>query len=394
MGHHKPFDPKLLDYATTDRQREVAGLLNEGMSYREAAEKAGVATSRVDSIVTALRKKAARQGYAPGHFDAGVAPGYRMGKVTIQRTPNGVERVWERQHPGAVFIEEMVREAAAEWAEAARGLIQPTPAPAYSTEDLMAVYAFGDPHFGMRATAWEAGDEFDLSECDRIVRAGIDSLAASTPATKRALLLNSGDNTHSDDSTHRTRGHGHQLDVDAGGHRRAVLVSAKAWAYAIRRLLMKHAEVEFWLLPGNHDEDTSFAISLALAMHFENEPRVTIDVSPRLYRYMSFGKNLIGAHHGHKVKPADLPLLMAVDMPVEWGSAAFRYIWIGHIHHDTVKEVQGVRVESLRTLAPKDAYHAGAGYRSLRDTRAIILHEDYGEVTRHICSAAMLGAAA
>jgi len=302
--------------------------------------------------------------------------------------------VWERQHPDAANMEQDIRAAVSEWAEAARGLIQPTPPPLYCVDDMMTVYAFGDPHFGMRATAWEAGEDFDLAECDRIVRAGIDALTATTPPTRKALLLNIGDNTHSDDSTHRTRGHGHQLDVDAGGHRRSVLVSAKAWAYAIRRLLTKHAEIDVWFLPGNHDEDTSFAISLALAMHFENEPRVKIDVSPRLYRYMAFGKNLIGAHHGHRVKPADLPLLMAVDQPVEWGAATFRYIYIGHIHHDSVKEVQGVRVESIRTLAARDAWHAGSGYRSLRDTRAIVLHQDYGEVQRHICSAAMLGAAA
>ncbi|OYW09736.1 MAG: hypothetical protein B7Z53_02365 [Rhodospirillales bacterium 12-71-4] len=59
-----------------------------------------------------------------------------------------------------------------------------------------------------------------------------------------------------------------------------------------------------------------------------------------------------------------------------------------------VREVQGVRVESLRTLAPKDPYHASKGYRALRDTRAVVYHADFGEVERYTVAAAMLDRAA
>jgi hypothetical protein len=86
----------------------------------------------------------------------------------------------------------------------------------------------------------------------------------------------------------------------------------------------------------------------------------------------------------------DLPLLMAVDCSEHWGQTVFRYIDTGHIHHDVVKEVGGVRVESLRTLAPKDPYHSFKGYRSLRDTRAAAYHSQFGEVERYTVSAAML----
>jgi len=55
-----------------------------------------------------------------------------------------------------------------------------------------------------------------------------------------------------------------------------------------------------------------------------------------------------------------------------------------------VKEVQGVRIESLRTLAGRDAWHTAEGYRSMRDTRVIVHHAEYGEIERHTVSAAML----
>ena len=112
-----------------------------------------------------------------------------------------------------------------------------------------------------------------------------------------------------------------------------------------------------------------------------------VDLMPSIWRWTG-----LGAHHGDKVKMADLPLLMAVDRPEDWGATVYRHISTGHIHHDVVKEVQGVRVESLRTLAAKDPYHALKGYRSLRDTRAAVYHREFGEVERYTVSAAMIGA--
>ena len=78
---------------------------------------------------------------------------------------------------------------------------------------------------------------------------------------------------------------------------------------------------------------------------------------------------------------------MAVDQPKSWGNSMVRYMYMGHIHHDSVKEIQGVRVESIRTLAGKDAWHAGKGYRSHRDMRVIVHHKDHGEIERHTCAA-------
>jgi hypothetical protein len=388
----EPLDDGLRQFAT-DRQWAILTAVAEHGTHAGAARAIGISAGNVGDAVRFVKRRAAAAGYAPGHFDNGVAPGFRMGKVTVQRGPAGqVERTWERQSPADQQAEEALR-SFVEGLVRALGVLPPiTPAPAHVQNDLLALYAFGDPHFGMRASRGDAGEDFDLAECDRITRAGIDRLVSATPPTGTALLLNVGDNTHSNDGSHKTPGHGNQMDMD-GHHNEAALVSAHAWAYAIRRMLEKHEKVVVWMLPGNHDPDASYAIALALSMFFHEEPRVQVCLSRQAYRYLRFGKVLIGGHHGHGAKPGDLPLLMAVDRPEDWGQTDYRYVFIGHIHHDTVKEIQGVRVESLRTLAAKDAWHAAHGYRSLRDTRSIIYAADYGEVERHTCSAAMLRAA-
>jgi hypothetical protein len=385
-------DEKLREWATASELALMDAIAVHG-SIRGAADALSRDYANCSRALRALKARAAREGYAPGHFEGGVAPGYLMGKVTVQRGPAGVERTWERMSPDQQRAEETIRNFVEGLVRGLGKLAPITPAPKRVRSDLLAVYAFGDPHFGMKATIAGAGDSFDLAECDRITRAGIDRLVSATPPTGTALLLNAGDNTHSNDGSHRTPGHGNQMDMD-GHHNDAVLVSAQAWAYAIRRMLEKHEKVIVWILPGNHDPDASFAISLALAMFFHNEPRVEVDLSRMAYLYLRFGKVLLGGHHGHGAKPADLPLLMAVDRPVDWGATDYRYVFMGHIHHDSVKEIQGVRIESLRTLAPKDSWHAGQGYRSLRDTRSIVYAADYGEIERHTCSAAMLQEAA
>tara|TARA_R110000772_G_scaffold180258_1_gene291507 strand:+ start:250 stop:645 length:396 start_codon:yes stop_codon:yes gene_type:complete len=123
---------------------------------------------------------------------------------------------------------------------------------------------------------------------------------------------------------------------------------------------------------------------------YEKEERVSIDRSPRHFHYFSHGSCLVGVHHGHGTKMANLPLIMAADRPEEWGKATHRYWWTGHIHHDSVKDHAGCRVESFRILPPADAWAANKGYRAGRDMKAIVLHSEFGEVARHIVNPAML----
>ena len=63
----------------------------------------------------------------------------------------------------------------------------------------------------------------------------------------------------------------------------------------------------------------------------------------------------------------------------------------GHIHHlSRDKECAGCVVETFRTLAPKDAWHAGQGYRAGRDMYAITHHVSHGEFMRTRCDVSML----
>ena len=152
-------DPDLKQFATA-RQAEILDAMEKHGSIRKAAAALGISKSTVDSAYERVKALAARKGHAPGHWTGGIAPGYTMGKVTVQRGPEGVERTWERQHPDRANIEQTIRELVANLL--GEKLAPITPPPRHVEADMLAVYAFGDPHFGMRASIAETGEAFDL----------------------------------------------------------------------------------------------------------------------------------------------------------------------------------------------------------------------------------------
>jgi len=131
------------------------------------------------------------------------------------------------------------------------------------------------------------------------------------------------------------------------------------------------------------DPHSIWALAFTISAYFENEPRVTVDLSPSLFWFYTFGKVLICATHGDTVKPEQLLGVMATDRAEDWGSTLHRYFYTGHIHTSNKKEFSGLTWESFRTLAAKDAWAAGRGYRAGRDMLCIVHHLEHGEIERH-----------
>jgi len=175
---------------------------------------------------------------------------------------------------------------------------------------------------------------------------------------------------------------GHHLDADSR-YAKMVHVAIKVMRQCIESALLKHRNVRVINLIGNHDETGALWLSAALAHMYEAEPRVMVDTSPSVFAYFEFGANLVGCHHGHTCKADKLPGVMAADRPEAWGRTKHRYWWMGHVHHQQVKEHPGCVVESFNTLAPNDAYAAAGGWRSREMMKCIVLHRLHGEVARH-----------
>lgn len=258
---------------------------------------------------------------------------------------------------------------------------EPVPLPAHDPADMLAVFPVGDPHIGMLAWHEDAGENFDMDIAERNIVSAFAHLVERSPACREALLIFVGDNAHADSQANTTT-KGTRVDADGRTVKMARRI-VRTIRRAIDLVLAKHGKAHVIIERGNHDELLSAMLALALSLLYENEPRVSVDTSPEMYHWFRFGSVLIGTHHGDKAKPMDLLGVMAVDRAAEWSETKHRRFYCGHFHHEMTKEVPGIILHYLPTLASQDAWHRAMGYRSQRAMYMDVFHRNDGHVDRH-----------
>lgn len=351
---------------------ELIDCLNEGLSDSAIARKFGVHRKSVYRRKQKLQNK----GELP------VPEGHSLkGTSTLYDANGNVKVQWVKSQVDAEKQKQLIEEIASALKEDLPK-VEPKSPPKNINESLLSVYPLGDPHIGMLAWAEEVGDNWDLEIAERVFCTVFDRVVRTTPNSKLGLIVNLGDYFHYDNMDGVTARSKNILDRD-GRYAKMVRIGVAIMRQLIETALTKHESVGVINVTGNHDETGSLFLTTCLAHIYENEPRVTIDISPALYHFLKFGKVLLGAHHGHTCKMDKLPSVMAAMKPREWGDTLYRYWLTGHIHHDSKKEFPGCMVESFRTLAGPDAYAISGGWMSGRDTKAIVYHAEYGEIERH-----------
>lgn len=357
--------------------RETVEALQQYGTETEAAKALGLPRSTFQARV----RTAASRGVAPGHFEHGVAPGYAMGKVTVQRGPTGaVERTWERQSPDR----EAMRAAMLDVIDGLKDELTPAPpidAPGLVNADLCNLYTFTDYHLGMYAWHSEAGADWDLAIAERILLGAMRAMVAQSPAAHAAVINIQGDFLHTDGKLPITPAHKHVLDADSR-YPKIRRSAIRLIRELVRMSLERHQDVHLIVAEGNHDEEGSGWLSDLFAVHYEDEPRLTVNDSDLPFYVFEWGEAMLGVHHGHKVKNEQLPLLFAAQFPEVWGRTKRREIHCGHRHHRDEKEYNGVTVVQHPTLAARDAYAARGGWIADRAAQAITYHKRFGQVGR------------
>lgn len=373
----------LRQFATGDAALGVEALIEHG-SLPAAAKALGWTPRQLRLKLGELQRLAARRGWSPTHDMAKTVPdGFHVkGVSTLYGADGTVRGQWVKSNRDAEHRVELVLQAVQDVALPFKGASEPVPAPKTSDADLLCVYPFGDPHFGMYAWADEAGENFDIEIAERDLVTAVDHLVDLAPPAKEALIISLGDMFHAD-SKRPTTTAGTPVDTDSRWSK-VLAVVIRTMRRCIDRALTKHETVNVICASGNHDDLTSLVLAVCLSQYYEREPRVKVETSPAKFYYFRFGSCLLGVHHGDTAKLADLPAIMACDRAKDWGETDERLWYTGHIHHEKVQEYPGVIVEAFRTLAPKDAWHAAQGYRSGRDMRLDVLHKQDGRINRHI----------
>ncbi len=369
-----------------EKMQEAVNLEARFGTYYEAAKATGIAETTLKYRVgraraAGIKHNLPKSEHSLPEADFPLPPGhYAKGVSTLIDGEGNIKLQWVKSQ---AYLDDLKKTAE----EIVEGLTikakKPVPAPKQNVKDLLTCYPCGDPHIGLYAWSEECGDDFDCEIAERNLSSAIDRLVNAAQPTEEALIANLGDFFHADNQTGVTVRSGHKLDVDTR-KQRVMVIGVRIMTHLIDTALTKHKHVTVINEVGNHDDESSFVLSLILEAHYKEEARVDIDLSPATFHFYRFHKVLIGITHGYQCKADKLGQIMAADRKEDWGETDFRYWLVGHIHHTSKKEVPGCIIESFRTLAAKDAWHSASGYRSGRDMVRITYHKDYGEVGREI----------
>jgi hypothetical protein len=243
--------------------------------------------------------------------------------------------------------------------------------------DLCNVIPLYDVHWGMHAWGAETGgDDYDLKHAEADMKRAFEGVLQLIPQGDTAVLLIGGDFYHADDNTAQTPASKHSLDVDGRMHK-VIETSIAVLSYVIQRLLERHMNVMVRVLRGNHDEHSHLVLKFALDQRYREEPRVTVDKSPRDLFMFQWGRVGVFGHHGDKGKPVDFVLKLADVCPF-WTATPHRHAYTGHFHRMEAQRIGGLAWERLDAFAPPDSY--GSTWAGRRVLKADTYHKRYGRV--------------
>lgn len=162
------------------------------------------------------------------------------------------------------------------------------------------------------------------------------------------------------------------------------------WVMALREL----APVRVIIVPGNHDYLSGFSLGRVLYAYFRNDNRVTVDAGPDPYKWIKWGRNLIGLTHKTKA-PVRMAALMANERPNAWAATNWREWHLGDQHRTgnaqpVAMEEQGVAIDFLPSIVPGNEWHRRKTLNHQRRAGTVhIWDKEEGPIAKMVCPAVL-----
>jgi hypothetical protein len=236
-------------------------------------------------------------------------------------------KAWlKRKHPLALTLAELRTAIVADIRNEVKRGKPATVARRYVDSGWLFQFPPFDLHMGKYTWGEESVTDYDVDIAEDLFNASLDflrdrALKLCDGKIARVLCVFGNDVSHIDSKSGETTA-GTRMDVDT----RYIRVYRRICAIHRRAIdvLRQVAPVDVKIVPGNHDELTSFHLGEILATRYENVKHVTVDNSPRKRKYYDYGVNLFGFTHGEAERVPELPLLMAREVPDLWAKCPSR----------------------------------------------------------------------
>jgi len=374
----------LLNYCTTDRQRQIITLHEEGLGYQKIGDKIGVSKWVARDIIKNIKRKAAIQGHSPDHDMVHTVPeGFVLRGVSTYYNSDGnpvaqwVKSQSDKERQFQMMIEriEVACEGINPW--------NPVKKPKVVEDDLLSLLVITDFHLGSYCWGQETSEDYDTNMARDLFLSSIKDMIDSTPKSKIGMLCNLGDFLHWDGLEQLTPSGKNLLEGDSR-YSRIVDIAMTVMDEAVRMMLKKYEKVVFVCAEGNHDIAGSIWLRKFIRKLYANEPRLEVIDNDFPYYAYRHGSTMLCFHHGHKAKMGSLPKVFSSEprFREDWGRSKIAYIHSGHYHHERVLEDAGAITEQHPTLASRDSYATRLGLMSHRGAKVITYNNDDGEVSR------------
>jgi len=369
---------------TPHQQRILDSYLRTGNKTHTAKE-LGMSRSNVRSAISKIEKK----GEAPWLSKAPLPEHMALQKSTVMYNAAGeVEREWRRLIPTAEAMEDFVEGLC----EKVKGVakVKARKAKKGDGEDILFEIDLFDIHAGMLALKEETLDSnYDCDIATKRMVSSVEALALKASRPKKCVVVFGGDALHASDRKNMTPGSGHILDVDTRYHRViSHLIAASRECIQIAASIAE--KVEIVVLEGNHSPIPELFLAQVLHAYYHECPNVDVLLAPSPRRSMVWGDSLLVWAHGDKIAPAKWALVVAAEFASQWGQTKYRYLKLGHQHHQKiiapvqVDEQAGLVVEYLPALCASDAWAAGAGFiGAQKGATGFEYHKKLGCVARY-----------
>ena len=369
-----------------ERTQQLIDARLKGLSWSQIQDQIGIESGNARGLIRGVKAKAAKQGWSPSHDMNHIVPeGFLVKGVSTYYDKSGQPRAqWvksavDRDRQIQLLLEKL------ESTSAAYRKFKPTAKAKKKAvdQDLLTLITITDFHLGMYAWEAETGDDWDADISRNVFLNAVQDLIDASPASGLGVLNQLGDFLHWDGMLAVTPASGHVLDADTR-YGKLVDLSMEIMTQAVVMMLGKFDKVRVIQAEGNHDPSGSIWLRKHLKHVFSNDPRVEVDDTEFPFYAYLHGETMLGFHHGHKIKLAQVHKLFASEPRYRamWGKATQTYIHTGHLHHERVIEDGGAIAEQHPTLAGRDAYAARGGWISARGAKAITYDKIDGEIHR------------
>jgi hypothetical protein len=389
---------QLKEYASETEKDYLDAIIVAKGNTRKAAKALSKSRSTIRSAIARCEMKAARRGHSPAHnLNLPSPEGFFQETSTLMRHnpktgENQVALQWIKNKQDTQRFATFMIESAKAMSEDIPKTKPIKRLTKMVDADILNLYVITDYHLGMKADAAETrGEHWDMKIAEDLLVRWFQEAIERAPDSEKAVLCQLGDFLHWDGLEAVTPTSGHPLDSD-DRFDKLVNIAIRVIRRVVQMLLEKHEHIHIIMAEGNHDLASSVWLRQLFGALYDNEPRITVDLSADPYYCYEFGDNTLFFHHGHKKRVNNVDDVFVAKFREEYGRTKFSHAHMGHLHHERVLETNLMTVEQHQTLAAKDSYAARGGWMANRCARAITYHRDFGKVQEYSISPEMLKA--